>query len=109
MLKQKLEHFLNKNFNFVLCNYYRNGDDYMGWHDDGEKEIAETIASISLGATRRFELKHKNKKLKESFLLTPGSLLVMDGDIQQYWLHRLPKDKNCQNRRINLTFRKITH
>ncbi len=108
-LKKQVESHLSTHFNFVLCNLYRDGDDYIGWHDDGEKELGPNpvIASISLGASRLFELKHKEKNVKKSLVLNAGSLLVMSGKTQKYWKHRLPKAKSCQESRINLTFRKI--
>lgn len=108
-LKEKLEETLVTEFNFVLCNLYQNGLEYMGWHDDGEKALGPTptIASISLGATRPFDMRHKTKKIKQSFVLNSGSLLVMSQETQQYWQHRLPKYRQCHKPRINLTFRNI--
>jgi alkylated DNA repair dioxygenase AlkB len=109
MLKNKIQNIAKANFNFLLCNYYRNGEDYMGWHADNEKELGREpiIASISLGAERSFEFRHKLTTTKIALKLSPGSLLLMTGDTQQYWQHRLPKDKQCADARINLTFRNI--
>lgn len=98
----------NLSFNSVLCNLYRNGNDYMGWHSDNESEIyGETIASISLGATRKFQFRHKKDRALINLDLFSGSLLLMLGEIQQYWEHRLPKDTHIMHPRINLTFRKV--
>ncbi len=100
----------NANFNSVLLNLYRNGQDKMGWHSDDEKELGRNplIASVSFGATRRFDFKHKTMpEQKFSIELPSGSLLVMQGDLQHHWLHQLPAQKKITNPRINLTFRNI--
>jgi alkylated DNA repair dioxygenase AlkB len=110
-LKTKIESLLpGEEFNSVLLNLYRNGNDKVGWHADDEKELGinPTIASLSLGATRRFDLKHKTEQgLKHQFELTNGSLIVMRGAMQHHWLHQIPKQKNVILPRINLTFRTI--
>ncbi|WP_223669500.1 alpha-ketoglutarate-dependent dioxygenase AlkB family protein [Kangiella shandongensis] len=109
-IKKKLETTLGCDFNSVLCNLYRHGEDSMGWHADDEAELGPkpVIASVSLGATRAFHLKHKkNPKLRHKMLLTSGSLLVMQGTTQQYWLHQVPKEPKVTKARINLTFRHV--
>jgi alkylated DNA repair dioxygenase AlkB len=108
-LKQQVEQAVGASFNGVLLNYYRDGQDSMGWHSDDEPELGRDplIASVSLGATRRFTLKHKLQPLKHEVSLTTGSLLVMAGHMQHYWLHALPKMARVQDGRINLTFRQI--
>lgn len=98
-------------FNSVLLNLYRNGADSIGFHSDDERELDEEpiIASISLGATRKFIFKNKeNSKLKEEYLLTDGHCLIMYGDTQKSWLHGIPKEPDIEEERINLTFR-FTH
>jgi alkylated DNA repair dioxygenase AlkB len=97
-------------FNSALVNYYRDGNDSVAWHSDDESELGPDplIASLSLGATRRFELKHKTlKRTKVNLLLDDGSLLLMGRGLQQHWQHQLPKDKAVVAPRINLTFRLI--
>jgi alkylated DNA repair dioxygenase AlkB len=97
-------------FNSVLCNMYRTGADSMGLHSDDEKELGPrpVIASVSLGASRRFVLRHKRRKaLPVTVELTPGSLLVMGGTAQAFWKHAVPKDPGTTGPRINLTFRRI--
>ena len=81
----------------------------MGYHADNEKELGQQtiIASVSLGATRKFVFKHRHTKDKIEFPLTSGQLIVMAGNTQQYWLHSLPKTKKVKEGRINLTFRRI--
>ena len=82
----------------------------MGWHADNEKELGEnpTIASVSLGETRRFDIKHRqNPDLNFKFELTSGSLLIMRGALQHHWVHQIPAQKKVKNPRINLTFRTI--
>ena len=110
-IKQQIEQLLpRQKFNSVLLNLYRDGHDKMGWHADDEKELGvnPTIASVSLGAIRRFDLKHrKNKALKLQIALNPGSLLLMTGGLQHHWLHQVPAQKRVRAARINLTYRKI--
>lgn len=97
-------------YNAVLLNYYRDGQDSIGWHADDEKELGEqpTIASLSLGTARDIYFKPKTGKGELiKFNLPSGSLLIMSGNTQQYWLHHLPRRTGCTTPRINLTFRKI--
>ncbi|TAF33138.1 MAG: alpha-ketoglutarate-dependent dioxygenase AlkB [Cytophagales bacterium] len=109
-LKQKLEAALQTNFNVVLANYYRNGQDSMGLHADDEPELGSEpcIASLSLGQSRFFRLVHKRKKYSPlKISLEHGSLLVMRGHTQTNWLHELPKSTKNVGERINLTFRHL--
>lgn len=108
-IKERVENVANTEFNAVLVNYYRDGNDSNGWHADNEKELGNNpiIASVSLGETRRFDLKHNLLDLKKQFYLTAGSLLIMAGETQHFWKHQLPKSKKVTSGRINLTFRKI--
>lgn len=96
-------------FNSVLLNYYRNERDSMGMHSDDEPELGPqpTIASLSLGAARTFVLKHKHNKKTVRLELTDGSLLLMAGETQKYWLHGINKMTRTLQARVNLTFRKI--
>jgi alkylated DNA repair dioxygenase AlkB len=110
-LKAKIEQVGSTQFNSVLLNLYRNENDSMGWHADDEKELGinPIIASLSLGQTRKFQVKHKlTKNLNLNLLLTHGSLLLMRGEMQHYWQHAIPKSKNSCDQRINLTFRNIS-
>lgn len=96
-------------FNSVLLNLYRDGNDKMGWHADDEKELGTepVIASLSLGATRRFRFKHRHSKDIVECELAHGSLLVMSGLTQHCWVHEIPRQMRVDEPRINLTFRKI--
>jgi len=97
-------------FNSVLLNRYRGGGDYMGWHSDDEPELgpAPVIASLSLGAARRFLLRRGDDPARKAeYLLGHGDLLVMAGQTQQFYQHALPKMARVQGERINLTFRWI--
>lgn len=97
-------------YNSVLCNLYRNEKDSVGWHSDDEAELGSNpiIASISLGATRRFQLKHKRQKnMRHALLLPHNSLLIMSGNMQHHWYHQVPKSNTATGPRINLTFRHI--
>ncbi len=108
-LKQSIEEISGESFNSCLLNLYHSGAEGMAWHSDGEKELVKNgaIASVSLGADRLFAFKHKKEKEVKSFLLEHGSLLIMKGETQTHWLHRLPPTKKVHTPRINLTFRKI--
>jgi alkylated DNA repair dioxygenase AlkB len=97
-------------FNAVLLNLYRDGRDGMGWHADDEPELGRNpvIASVSLGAARRFCLRHRRRKeLKVDFVLPHGSLLCMGGATQHHWVHALPKTRLPVGERINLTLRDV--
>ncbi len=109
IIKKMVESFTKVNYNACLLNLYHNGDESMGWHSDDEKEIIaeSSIASLSIGAERKFSFKHKTTKETTSVLLENGSLLEMKGPIQQNWWHALPKSKKITEPRINLTFRQM--
>lgn len=96
-------------FNSVLANLYRDGNDAMGWHSDDETELgpAPVIASLSLGATRRFLLRPKQGGASRRLDLGAGSLLVMRGASQRDWQHSVPRTARTLGPRINLTFRRI--
>lgn len=108
-LKKLVETTLNTTFNSCLVNLYHNGSEGMAWHSDAEKTLGEKprIASLSFGAARKFAFKHKETKKTVSLTLEKGSLLLMAGECQQNWLHRLPPTKKVFEPRINLTFRNI--
>lgn len=96
-------------FNSVLLNLYRDGRDSVGWHSDAEPELGRNpvIASVSLGAVRRFLFQHKNRGDRITLALEPGSVLLMRGTTQHFWRHQLPKTEQWVGPRINLTFRMI--
>jgi alkylated DNA repair dioxygenase AlkB len=109
-LKNSIEAYTKQEFNSVLLNLYRNQQDSMGWHSDDEKELGDFpfIASLSLGSSRIFQLKHKvDKLLKGKIELSHGSLLCMGGPMQSFWQHAVPKSNIPCGPRINLTFRQI--
>ena len=108
-LLHKVETISKHQFNSVLLNYYRDGQDSVGWHSDDEPELGQNpvIASLSLGASRDFQLKNKNKsRQRNSISLEHGSLLLMQATTQHNWQHQVPKRTKAQGR-INLTFRAI--
>jgi len=108
-LKNLVEKESHESFNACLLNLYHDGSEGMTWHSDNEVDLKKNaaIASLSLGAERKFCFKHKKTKALVSLFLADGSLLVMHGDTQKYWLHRLPPTKTVNTPRINLTFRTI--
>jgi alkylated DNA repair dioxygenase AlkB len=109
-IKAYIEETVGHPFNSVLANQYRNGQDSVAWHQDNEPELGQNpvIASLSLGDTRTFQLKHKRKKDKRMQLDLPhNSLLVMSGTLQHHWYHQVPKTTRTVSPRINLTFRLI--
>lgn len=109
-IKARVEAAADVTFNSVLLNLYRSEKDSVGWHSDDEPELGENpvIASVSFGATRPFQFKHKTlPDLRRSIDLTAGSLLIMRGATQAMWKHAIPKLKKPCGERINLTFRVI--
>ncbi len=111
-LKQIAESHAQCTFNSVLLNLYRDENDRMGWHSDDEPSLGTcpTIASLSLGETRTFQLRHRFRPELgiRSLDLKNGSMLVMSGPTQKYWQHALRKESKPRGKRINLTFRTIT-
>lgn len=108
-LRMLIEKKVNSNFNSVLANLYRDGQDSMGLHADDEKELGNepVIASISLGENRPIIFQNKKTKEKVTFDQPHGSLLVMQGKTQDHWKHAINKSKKIDKPRINLTFRNI--
>ena len=107
--QQLLSIGINVDFNSCLLNYYPSGADGMGYHADDEKQLGTQpiIASLSLGATRKFVFKHKKTQDKVELYLESGQLIVMHGDTQEFWKHTITKTKTVASGRISLTFRKI--
>jgi alkylated DNA repair dioxygenase AlkB len=108
-LRTAIEERSGSRFNSVLGNLYRSGQDSMGWHADKEKELGlnPVIASLSLGGTRRFRLRHNRTREQIELGLNDGSLLIMGGRLQHAWRHCVPKAPRGAEARINLTFRLI--
>lgn len=111
-IKSAIEPIAQTVFNSVLINFYRDGQDRVGWHSDDEKELGETpiIGSVSLGATRKFKLRHRNfqeNRQQTALDLENGSVLLMKGDTQKHWKHEIPRTALPVGGRINLTFRDI--
>jgi alkylated DNA repair dioxygenase AlkB len=113
-MKQHIEQALmtigiKADFNSCLLNYYPSGTDGMGYHSDDEKELGRqpVIASLSLGATRKFVFKHKKTQDKVELYLESGQLVVMHGDTQRFWKHTITKTKTVSKGRISLTFRRM--
>lgn len=108
-VKARIELCSGYAFNSVLANLYRDGRDSMGYHADNEKELGinPAIASLSLGDSRLFRLRHKKRRENLDIVLERGDLLVMAGTLQHHWLHALPKTRQVKHPRINLTFRRI--
>ncbi len=106
-VRKACEAHVGQLFNGALVNLYRSGADAMGWHSDDEpiNGINPVIASISLGAERRFDLRHKRTREVVSAILPHGSLLVMSGACQTNWHHRIAKTTREIEPRINITFR----
>ena len=109
-LKAAIEANCGEHFNSCLLNLYHDGSEGMAWHSDGETALKKngTIASLSLGAARRFLFKHKQTGEKVETLLAHGSLLLMKGTTQSNWLHHLPVSRKVHTPRINLTFRSMS-
>ncbi|WOE31488.1 MULTISPECIES: alpha-ketoglutarate-dependent dioxygenase AlkB [unclassified Acinetobacter] len=110
-LKHIVEQVTHEKFNSCLLNLYHDGQQAMSWHSDAEIDLRKngTIASLSLGAERKFVFKHKVSKEKIELWLAHGSLLVMKGLTQTHWLHCLAPSKRITTARINLTFRQMNN
>ncbi len=109
-IRARVEALAGYAFNAVLLNRYRSGADGMGWHSDDEPELGRNpvVASVSLGAPRRFRMRHRHRReLTLDLDLAHGSLLVMEGATQHHWVHAVPKTARPVGERINLTFRRI--
>ncbi len=112
-LRADMEEIAGCRFNSLLLNQYRDGSDYMGWHCDDERELGDrpVIASLSFGESRFFDLRHRdyrhNELPRQRFELGSGDVLIMRGETQRYWQHRVPKQVRRGGCRINLTFRSV--
>jgi alkylated DNA repair dioxygenase AlkB len=109
VIKNKIEPQAGVEFNSVLLNLYRDGNDSISWHTDAEPELGKNpvIASVNFGDTRKFQLRHNKSNEKVEVELTHGSLLIMQGELQHFWKHQVPKTSKKVKERINLTFRVI--
>jgi alkylated DNA repair dioxygenase AlkB len=108
-VRARAESLAGQPFNSVLLNLYRDGRDGMGWHADDEPELGRdpVIASVSLGATRRFRMRHRKRRETVPMDLEHGSVLLMQGPTQHHWVHAVPKTARAVGERINLTFRRV--
>ena len=109
-IKEKIEAEAKVKFSSVLLNRYRDGQDYVGWHTDAEKELGKNpvIGSVNFGATRKFQLRRiDDHKEKFEVELKHGTFLLMQGSTQHYWQHQVPKTATKIGERLNLTFRVI--
>ncbi|WP_349617055.1 alpha-ketoglutarate-dependent dioxygenase AlkB family protein [Azotobacter salinestris] len=109
-LKERVEQASGVIFNSVLLNWYRDGEDYLNWHADDERELGQNpiIASANFGETRDFVVRRKDDKSQKLVIpLRHGTLLVMSGGLQHHWEHSVPKRKKVKGSRFNLTFRSI--
>jgi alkylated DNA repair dioxygenase AlkB len=106
-LKALAEKLTGSHYNSCLLNLYHDGEEGMAYHSDDEKALGKhsAIASLSFGAERKFLFRHKETKDRVEVFLEAGSLLVMKGETQTNWVHRLPPTKKVKNPRVNLTFR----
>ena len=105
-IKHKIE-AVQGEYNYCLLNRYRSGADSVALHADDEPGMGSVIGSLSLGATRKFRIKHNTSKETIDFFVGNGALIIMAGTMQQHWKHCIPKTKKNVGERINLTFRKI--
>ena len=109
-IKSVVEPIAGVKFNSVLLNYYRDGNDSVAWHSDNEKALGThpTIASVTFGQVRSFDIRNKaDHSEKYSVRLEHGSLLLMKGDLQSRWDHRIAKSTRHMKPRLNLTFRVV--
>jgi alkylated DNA repair dioxygenase AlkB len=110
MIKALVEPLAGIQFNSVLLNYYRDGNDSVAWHSDRETVLGKNpiIASVSFGQVRSFDIRNKaNYSETYSVKLEHGSFLLMKAGLQQHWEHRIAKSLKAMEPRVNLTFRAI--
>src|ERR1700748_481723 len=110
LIKEKVEQLAGIQFNSVLLNYYRDGNDSVAWHSDRESVLGKNpiIASVSFGQVRSFDIRNKeDHQTKYSVRLEHGSFLLMKGGLQEHWEHRIAKSVKPMKARVNLTFRQI--
>jgi alkylated DNA repair dioxygenase AlkB len=107
-IRSVVQEVTGESYNAVLLNYYPDGFSKTGWHSDNQRDLVPgaAIASVSFGATRRFDLRHQDGE-KHSIDLEDRSVLLMSGELQNYWKHSVPVQKKVKEPRINLTFRKM--
>ncbi len=108
-IKQAISKVSGVDFNSVLMNWYRDGEDYLNWHTDAEKELGinPTIGSVNFGEDRDFIIRLNDKSSKITIPLKHGTFLLMSGELQHFWQHSVPKRKKIKGSRFNLTFRVI--
>jgi alkylated DNA repair dioxygenase AlkB len=94
-------------YNFCLLNRYRSGADSISLHSDNERDLGNIISTISLGATRKFKIKHNETKETKEFLVSNDTLIIMAGTMQRFWKHEILKTKEVVGERISLTFRQL--
>jgi alkylated DNA repair dioxygenase AlkB len=106
-LRKRAEALSGASFNAALANLYRTGHDSVGWHSDHEAGLGNcpTIASLSLGGERRFQLRHRTTKQTITLGLSEGHWLIMAGETQRFWLHQVPKTAAAVAPRVHITFR----
>jgi alkylated DNA repair dioxygenase AlkB len=110
-VREMIEQHTQTSYDYCFLNRYRDGRDAVAWHGDrdGGRDARLVVASLSLGTTRSFQLRPK----KDSGLrydpiavdVAHGDLIVMAGDTQLYWEHRVPRDPRITGERLNVTFR----
>lgn len=108
-IRGRVEERTGVTFNSCLLNLYRDGSEGMAWHRDSERELCQpvVIASLSLGATRRFAVRHLESRRRRELSLFNGQLILMGGGMQAHWQHCVPKQAGVTRPRINLTFRRF--
>jgi len=110
-VKKRVSELADTEFNSVLANLYRDGNDKVDWHADDEEVLGvnPVIASVSLGAARKFRIRRKDRSSQPiDISLKSGDVLIMSGSTQRYWEHQVPRTKKVTEPRVNLTFRKVT-
>jgi alkylated DNA repair dioxygenase AlkB len=103
------EELAQAHFDSCVLNLYHNGNEGMAWHSDSEAAYGPhtTIASLSLGATRKFAFQHKRTRERRDMMLRHGQFIVMRGETQRHWLHAVGKTATVSTPRISLTFRRF--
>lgn len=117
-LRTYVNAYLGTQYNAVLVNRYKNGNDFISDHSDNERglDAAAGVVTISYGQTRTFRIKRRAdapigaatfKNGRMDVELTHNSILVMEGPgFQRSYTHGVPKRASSNGVRYSFTFRR---
>ena len=88
LLLEWVRNHSKKNYEQILINWYKDGNHYIGWHSDDEKQLVKnsSIYSFSFGQARDFDIKSKPSsgfKFQDRVKLENNSMIIMEGEFQK--------------------------